>query len=135
MNTTLLYNSEVGAGTGMVINADGLVLTNNHLIGMDTAGNDASSQQATIGFAIPVNRALSVARQIAGGQASATVTIGYPPFRASSSAPDRAAARRRRHSSRSSKTAGLLSHARCGGSSRGSHWADRIPHLSARRLG
>ena len=32
INTTLQYQSEVAAGTGMVINADGLVLTNNHVI-------------------------------------------------------------------------------------------------------
>jgi S1-C subfamily serine protease len=51
----------------------------NGVIGMDTAGNDAGDQQAT-GFAIPLNTALSVARQIAAGRASSTVTIGYPPF-------------------------------------------------------
>ena len=32
IDTTLQYNSEAAAGTGMVINADGLVLTNNHVI-------------------------------------------------------------------------------------------------------
>src|SRR5580700_3028102 len=51
------------------------------VIGMDTAGNAVSDQQqASAGFAIPINTALSVARQIAGGHASSTVTIGYPPF-------------------------------------------------------
>jgi S1-C subfamily serine protease len=50
------------------------------VIGMDTAGNDASGQQAVAGFAIPVNTALSVARQIAAGHASSVITIGYPPF-------------------------------------------------------
>ncbi len=50
------------------------------VIGMDTAGNDAGDQQAPAGFAIPINTALSVARQIAGGHASSTITIGYPPF-------------------------------------------------------
>jgi len=50
------------------------------VLGMDTAGNDANNQQAAVGFAIPINTALSVARQIAGGRASSTVTIGYPPF-------------------------------------------------------
>ena len=51
------------------------------VIGMDTAGNDVSDQQqASAGFAIPINTALSVARQIAGGHASSTITIGYPPF-------------------------------------------------------
>ena len=33
INTTMQYNGEGGAGTGMVINPDGLVLTNNHVIG------------------------------------------------------------------------------------------------------
>jgi S1-C subfamily serine protease len=32
INTTPRYDSEAAAGTGMVINADGLVLTNNHVI-------------------------------------------------------------------------------------------------------
>jgi S1-C subfamily serine protease len=50
------------------------------VIGMDTAGNDASSDQPATGFAIPINTALSVARQIAAGHASSTITIGYPPF-------------------------------------------------------
>jgi S1-C subfamily serine protease len=51
------------------------------VIGMDTAGNDVSSQQqASAGFAIPIDTALSIARQIAGGHASSTIVIGYPPF-------------------------------------------------------
>ena len=32
INTTLQYNGEAAAGTGMVISVDGLVLTNNHVI-------------------------------------------------------------------------------------------------------
>ena len=32
INTTLQYDREAAAGTGMVLNADGLVLTNNHVI-------------------------------------------------------------------------------------------------------
>jgi S1-C subfamily serine protease len=50
------------------------------VIGMDTAGSEGNSQQASTGFAIPINTALSVARQIAGGHASSAITIGYPPF-------------------------------------------------------
>src|SRR5215469_7213934 len=50
------------------------------VIGMDTAGNNAGFQQASTGFAIPINTALSVARQIAAGHASSVITIGYPPF-------------------------------------------------------
>jgi S1-C subfamily serine protease len=51
------------------------------VIGMDTAGNDVRFQaQAAAGFAIPINTALAVAQEIAAGQASSTITIGYPPF-------------------------------------------------------
>jgi S1-C subfamily serine protease len=53
------------------------------VIGMDTAADSVSQgaqQQSAAGFAIPINTALSVARQIAGGQASSTISIGYPPF-------------------------------------------------------
>jgi S1-C subfamily serine protease len=50
------------------------------VVGMDTAGDDTNGQQAATGFAIPINRALSVARQIAAGHASSVITIGYPPF-------------------------------------------------------
>jgi S1-C subfamily serine protease len=37
INTTLQYNSEQAAATGMVISADGLVLTNNHVVEDSTA--------------------------------------------------------------------------------------------------
>jgi S1-C subfamily serine protease len=36
INTTQAYNSEAGAATGMIINSDGLVLTNNHVIAAAT---------------------------------------------------------------------------------------------------
>src|SRR5215469_18912052 len=65
-----------GDSGGPLVNAAGQV------IGMDTAGNDVRfpDQQTAAGFAIPVNTALSVAREIAAGHASSTITIGYPPF-------------------------------------------------------
>jgi len=52
------------------------------VIGMDTAGNGEgfSAQQSTAGFAIPIDTALSVVRQIGADQSSSTITIGYPPF-------------------------------------------------------
>src|SRR5215472_1182145 len=52
------------------------------VIGMDTAGNDGgfSVQQSSAGYAIPIATARAVADQIVQGQASSTVTIGYPPF-------------------------------------------------------
>jgi len=42
IDTRLLYDGESAAGTGMVINADGLVLTNNHVI------DDATTITATV---------------------------------------------------------------------------------------
>jgi len=71
-------NADIVAGDsgGPLVNSAGRV------IGMDTAGNSVSftQQQTVAGFAIPINTALSVARQIAEGHASSTVVIGYPPF-------------------------------------------------------
>jgi S1-C subfamily serine protease len=58
-----------------------LATTAGQVIGMDTAGNDVRFQsQSAAGFAIPIDTALGIARQIAAGQASSTITIGYPPF-------------------------------------------------------
>jgi S1-C subfamily serine protease len=59
-----------------------LVSAAGRVIGMDTAGNDVRfpDQQAAAGFAIPINTALSVAREIAAGHASSAISIGYPPF-------------------------------------------------------
>jgi S1-C subfamily serine protease len=69
----------------------GGALANNagQVIGMITAANTGNSHGAgagsgsgggTLGFAIPINSALAVARQIAAGQPSATVYIGVPGF-------------------------------------------------------
>ena len=65
----------------------GGALANNagQVIGMITAANTSTSSQVgssggTLGFAIPINSALAIARQIASGQQSATVYIGLPGF-------------------------------------------------------
>jgi S1-C subfamily serine protease len=62
----------------------GGALANNagQVIGMITAANTGPSGPAggTLGFAIPINSALAIARQIASGQPSATVYIGLPGF-------------------------------------------------------
>ena len=55
------------------------------VIGMITAANTSASNQSgasggTLGFAIPINSALSLARQIAEGKSSSTVYIGLPGF-------------------------------------------------------
>jgi S1-C subfamily serine protease len=55
--------------------------TSGQVIGMDTAGNSVRFQsQSVAGFAIPINTALAIAREINAGQASSTISIGYPPF-------------------------------------------------------
>jgi S1-C subfamily serine protease len=69
----------------------GGALVNSHaqVIGMNTAassgysfsgGNGQSSQQQVQGYAIPINTALSIARQIESGQGSSTVHIGATAF-------------------------------------------------------
>jgi S1-C subfamily serine protease len=73
---------QVSAGIVSGDSGGPLATPSGQVIGMDTAGDTVSlTQQApAAGFAIPVNTALAVARQIAAGHASAAVTIGYPPF-------------------------------------------------------
>ncbi len=59
-------------------------LANNsgQVIGIDTAASSARrfNGGATVSFAIPINHALSIARQIDAGQASSTIRIGLPGF-------------------------------------------------------
>ncbi len=52
------------------------------VIGMDTAGSGGNfpDSQSSEGYAIPIDTALSIARQIAAGQASSTIMLGYPAF-------------------------------------------------------
>jgi S1-C subfamily serine protease len=69
-------NADIVAG-----DSGGPLSNSGGVIGMDTAGTDPSSpQQPATGFAIPINTALSIARQIAASRSSATVAIGYPGF-------------------------------------------------------
>jgi S1-C subfamily serine protease len=78
LHNMIQTNANIVAGDsgGPLANSAGQV------IGMDTAGNNGgfAVQQSSAGYAIPIDNALAVARQIAQGQASSTVRIGYPPF-------------------------------------------------------
>ena len=72
-----------------------LVSNAGQVIGMDTAGstNSAFQTQASQAFTIPINHAISVARQIEANLPSTTVHIGPTPFlgidvQASNSFPD-----------------------------------------------
>jgi S1-C subfamily serine protease len=90
--------SDQGAGTlenlqGMletnapIISGDSggaLANTAGQVIGMNTAANStpnaAGGPGTSMGFAIPINRALKIARQIAAGHAVAGIQIGLPAF-------------------------------------------------------
>jgi S1-C subfamily serine protease len=68
-----------GDSGGPLVNSAGQV------IGMDTAANTSSSDSfstsgTVIGFAIPINKALTIANEIANNQASSTVHIGQTAF-------------------------------------------------------
>jgi S1-C subfamily serine protease len=70
---------EEGDSGGPLVNSSGAV------IGMDTAATTSGTSglgtsEGTIGFAIPINHAESIATQIAAGHASATVHIGLAGF-------------------------------------------------------
>jgi S1-C subfamily serine protease len=85
--TTEYLNHMLQTDAGIQQGDSGGALANNagQVIGMITAANTSASSQSgrpggTLGFAIPINSALSIARQIAGGQSSSTVYIGLPGF-------------------------------------------------------
>jgi S1-C subfamily serine protease len=66
-----------GDSGGPLANAAGQV------IGMDTAASQTQSYSgspAVAGYAIPLNTALSIARQIAAGTQAARIQVGLPPF-------------------------------------------------------
>ena len=59
-----------------------LVDSAGHVIGMDTAGgsSDSFTSSSTAGFAVPINDAMAVVKQIESGQSSETVHVGATAF-------------------------------------------------------
>jgi S1-C subfamily serine protease len=80
LHNMIQTNAQIQEGDsgGPLVNASGQV------IGMDTAANTTGDQfgqsTATTGFAIPINKALTIARQVASGKATTTVHIGLAGF-------------------------------------------------------
>jgi S1-C subfamily serine protease len=80
LNHMLQTNARIQQGDS------GGALANNagQVIGMITAANTATSGQngsgGELGFAIPINSALAIARQIASGRPGGNVSIGLPGF-------------------------------------------------------
>jgi S1-C subfamily serine protease len=79
-------NHMLQTNAGIQQGDSGGALANNagQVIGMITAANSSTSSQVSpggvLGFAIPINSALAIARQIAAEQPSSTVYIGLPGF-------------------------------------------------------
>ncbi len=69
-------SAQAGPGDdgGALADSDG------HVIGMITTANTPSGQLSATGFAIPINTAMAIARQISNGQASSAVYLGEPGF-------------------------------------------------------
>jgi S1-C subfamily serine protease len=93
--TTEDLNHMLQTNAGIQQGDSGGALVNNagQVIGMITAANTGAGPSAgTAGFAIPIDSALAIARQIAAGQASSRVYIGTPGFlgvvAAQSNSPD-----------------------------------------------
>jgi S1-C subfamily serine protease len=79
INSTIQYQSEIGAGTGMVINSDGLVLTNNHVIEDSTKltatvpATGKTYQATVVGYDVTGDVALI---KLQGASGLTTVPIG-----------------------------------------------------------
>ena len=69
-------NADIQAGDsgGPLYSASGTV------IGIDTAASSQSFNSTTTGFAIPINKALSIAKQIESGTETSTIHIGPTAF-------------------------------------------------------
>jgi S1-C subfamily serine protease len=79
-NLTGLLQSDASLCSG---NSGGpLANSAGQVIGMNTAAatDSSSSSCSTVGFAIPINTALSIATEIQQGQGSSTVHLGLPAF-------------------------------------------------------
>lgn len=77
LHGVLQTDAAIGSGDsgGPLVNASGQV------IGMDTAAATSNTAgSGHIGFAIRINNALAIARQIAAGHGSSTIQIGLPAF-------------------------------------------------------
>ena len=80
LNHMLQTNARIQQGDsgGVLVNNAGQVL--GMITAATTSPGPSGARGGTIGFAIPIDSALAIARQIAAGDASSTVYIGTPGF-------------------------------------------------------
>jgi S1-C subfamily serine protease len=79
--TEVLYNMlQTDAGIVQGDSGGALADTSGRVIGMNTAAETGSYGTGNEGFAIPINRALSIAQKIIHGQGSGTIQIGSTGF-------------------------------------------------------
>jgi S1-C subfamily serine protease len=57
-----------------------LVNASSQVVGMDTAASTSGRSLTSVGFSIPISRAISIAQQIIAGHASSNIQIGLPGF-------------------------------------------------------
>jgi len=78
LNGLIAMNADIQPGDsgGPLVNQSGEV------VGIDTAGSSSFEVQSSSGsgFAIPINRAIGIAKQIERGQGSATIHVGLTSF-------------------------------------------------------
>jgi S1-C subfamily serine protease len=63
-----------------------LYASNGDIVGIDTAASTGGAE--TVGYAIPIDTAESIANRIVGGEQSATISQGYPAFLGITLSPD-----------------------------------------------
>jgi S1-C subfamily serine protease len=81
-NSSSVKTGDSVVGMGNAEGQNAIVPVTGQVTALNQTINDGgfSVQQNSSGYSIPIDTALAVAGQITQGQASSTVTIGYPPF-------------------------------------------------------
>jgi S1-C subfamily serine protease len=74
------HMEQTSAQIGLGDDGGALADSAGQVVGMITTASTSSGQQSTTGFAIPINTAMAIVREISNGQASSAVYLGEPGF-------------------------------------------------------